>query len=390
MNASSSRPSLRAGRLRDVTPADLLGRQEAQFDVAECMQYLEDRVVLVTGAAGSIGSELCHRIIRLRPRRLLLLDTNETGLFELHAELLARGAGDVPVICIGDITDERRMAQVFATHRPRIVFHAAAYKHVPLLEAHPGEAVRVNVLGTAVICRAARESGAERLVFISSDKAAAASNNLGRSKRIGELLVRAHARDCRTLACAVRFGNVIGSRGSVVPTFQRQIAAGGPITVTHPQATRFFMSIYEAASLVLLAAADATGGAVYTFDMGPPVSIVGLAETLARLHGLRPGADIEITFTGLRPGEELHEALTADFERVMPAQHPRIMQVIDARPVFATRIESAIRDLVRLVHHGDQHLIARALLLVADGRSLDEDLASYVALADLPTRSPRL
>jgi FlaA1/EpsC-like NDP-sugar epimerase len=344
------------------------------------MRYLEDRVVLVTGAAGSIGSELCRQIVRLRPSRLLLLDTNETGLFELHSELVVHDGGDAAVICIGDITDERRMAQVFAAYRPQIVFHAAAYKHVPLLEAHPGEAVRVNVLGTAAICRTARESGAQRIVFISSDKAVAASNNLGCSKRIGELLVQAYAQDQRSTYCAVRFGNVMGSRGSVIPIFERQIAAGGPITVTHPEATRFFMSLYEAASLVLLAAAEASGGAVYTLDMGQPVSIVGLAETMARFHNLRLGADIEITFTGLRPGEELHEALTTDFERLVPTKHPKIMQVIDTRPVRASGIESAIQDLAWVARHGDPHLIARSLRLVADGLSLNEHDETYASL----------
>lgn len=355
-------------QLRDLDIADLLGRDEVRLDVAACAHYIQGKVVMVTGAAGSIGSELCRQLIHLGPSRLVLLDSNETGLFDLQANLRALWSQRTLDMCIADITDEQRVGRVFAQYHPDVIFHAAAYKHVPLLEDHPCEAVKANVLGTAVLCRAAHRTGVERFVFISSDKAVAAANNLGYSKRIGELLMRGYAQDSTTIFCAVRFGNVIGSRGSVVPTFEHQIAAGGPVTVTDPEVTRFFMSIPEAACLVIQAAANASSGSIFMLDMGQPVPIIRLAEKMIRLRGLRVGADVEIVFTGLRPGEKMHEALTTDLEDTVPTAHAKIMGVIDARPVSREGMERIVRQLMLQAGRSDNVHVSSALRLASQGQ----------------------
>ena len=360
----------RALRLRELDIADLLGRDEVHLDLAACAHYLEDRDVLVTGATGSIGSELCRQLLGLRPRRLVLLDVNETGLFDLEAHLRALGARSDLQVCIADIADEERIGRVFDQYRPQVVFHAAGYKHVPLLETHPREAIKVNAFGTAVLCRAADASSVERFVFISSDKAVAAVNNLGYSKRIGELLMRAYAQGSTTIFCAVRFGNVIGSRGSVVRTFERQIAAGGPVTVTHPEATRFFMSTSEATCLVIEAAARAASGSIFMLDMGQPVPIVSLAEKMIRLRGLRVGTDIELVFTGLRPGDKLHEDLICAREDTVPTAHAKIRSVIDRRLVSRPEMEALIRSLVLVSRYADRARVSEALRAAAQGEPL--------------------
>ena len=360
----------RALRLRELDIADLLGRDEVHLDLAACAHYLEDRDVLVTGATGSIGSELCRQLLGLRPRRLVLLDMNESGLFDLEAHLQALGASSDLELCIADIADEERIGRVFDQYRPQVVFHAAGYKHVPLLETHPREAIKVNAFGTAVLCRAADASSVERFVFISSDKAVAAVNNLGYSKRIGELLMRAYAQGSTTIFCAVRFGNVIGSRGSVVRTFERQIAAGGPVTVTHPEATRFFMSTSEAACLVIEAAARAASGSIFMLDMGQPVPIVSLAEKMIRLRGLRVGTDIELVFTGLRPGDKLHEDLICALEDTVPTAHAKIRSVIDRRPVSRPEMEALVRSLFLVSRCADRARVSEALRAAAQGEPL--------------------
>jgi FlaA1/EpsC-like NDP-sugar epimerase len=356
--------------LRDLDIADLLGREEVRLDVEACSRYVEGKVVLVTGAAGSIGSELCRQLVHLRPSRLVLLDTNETGLFDLEAELHGLRASCELSVCMADIRDEQRVARVFAQYAPNVVFHAAAYKHVPLLQSHPAEAVKANVQGTAVLCRAAHDSGVERFVFISSDKAVAAANNLGYSKRIGELLVRAFSQNSQTVFCAVRFGNVVGSRGSVVPTFARQIAEGGPVTVTHPEVTRFFMSIPEAACLVIQAAANAHSGSIFMLDMGQPVPIVSLAEKMIRMRGLRVGEDIKIVYTGLRPGEKMHEELTTDLEDTLHTGHSKILEVVDPRFVSREGMEAAVRLLVSLSRDAGDADVSEALRRVSQGEPL--------------------
>lgn len=307
--------------LRDIRLDDLLDRVplNSPLDNTVVRDCIENRTVLVTGAAGSIGSELCRQIMRLSPGVLLALDNNESRLFALERELEMLPHAHLLRPVLADVADESGVERVFRDYRPDIVFHAAAYKHVPMLEAHPAEAVHVNIVGTANLCRAARVHGCDRFVFISTDKAVQPVNILGYSKRIGELLVHAHDSDSTTF-CSVRFGNVIGSRGSALPEFIRQIDAGGPVTVTHPDVERYFMTIPEAVSLVIQAGALASGGELFMLDMGQPVKIAALARRIIRLRGLRPGKDIRITYTGLRPGEKLTEDLTyaGEQRRLLP------------------------------------------------------------------------
>ncbi len=368
-------------RLRELTIADLLGRDEVTLDVAACAPAIAGQVVLVTGAAGSIGSELCHQLLHLRPRRLVVLDTNETGLFDLEVSLRAVGVASTVDICIADITDQDRMARVFAERHLDVVFHAAAYKHVPLLESHAADAVKANVRGTAVLCRLAHAMGVGRFVFISSDKAVAPTSNLGYSKRLGELLVRAYARESDTVFCAVRFGNVLGSRGSVIPTFERQIAAGEALTVTHPAVTRYFMSIPEAACLVIQAGATARSGQILMLDMGAPVSIKRLAETMLHLHGLRAGRDAHIVYTGLRPGEKLHETLTAEIELTQPAGHAKILAVLDPYAPRRADLETTVWALEILARREDNAVVGLALRDAALGLPLPAAAQPVLAAA---------
>ena len=309
--------------LRDVSIDDILGRTPAAISTEACRRILADKIVLVTGAAGSIGSELCRQILNFKPRVLLALDNNETGLYELNLELNRDGRSPVQLI-MTDVTDWHKMNRVFQQHKPQVVFHAAAYKHVPLVENHPDESLRVNVMGTAIVGEVAHEFKAERFVFISTDKAVNPSSVMGASKRIGELWVKSMSERSDTIFTAVRFGNVIGSRGSVLPTFKRQIEMGGPVTVTHPDMHRFFISIPEAASLVVQAATFSQGGEVFMLDMGEEVPILRLAQRMIRLRGLRVKRDIEIKFTGIRPGEKLHEELAYYNEPRSKTPHPRI------------------------------------------------------------------
>ncbi|HEX8731941.1 MAG TPA: nucleoside-diphosphate sugar epimerase/dehydratase [Ktedonobacterales bacterium] len=322
-----------SGYLRDVDVADLIGRDVVALESDDTARLISGKTVLVTGAAGSIGSELCRQVARLRPQRLIALDNNETGLFDLVEGLIRDGIPRETLVSrIGDITDADALDEIFRQARPDVVFHAAAYKHVPLLEEHPRQAARTNVLGTYYLCRAAQLYGVSRFIFISSDKAADPVNVLGESKRMGELIVQSMSQadaTKKTLFSAVRFGNVIGSRGSVVPTFERQIAAGGPVTVTDPGVTRYFMTIPEACGLVLLSATMADQSSLFLLDMGEPVKIADLATKMIRLKGLRINQDIALVFTGLRPGEKMHEALTATGEHLERTRFPKILQVVD-------------------------------------------------------------
>jgi FlaA1/EpsC-like NDP-sugar epimerase len=310
--------------IRDLRIEDLLGREQVVTDLDAVTAMLRGRRVLITGAGGSIGSEISRQVARCSPERVILLDHDETHLHDVAADLQG------PIVqVLADIRNRRQMHQVFAEHRPTVVFHAAAHKHVPLLEAHPAEAVQTNVLGTSNLLDSALEVGVERFVMISTDKAVYPSSVMGASKRICEQLVLNRAPD-HAAYCAVRFGNVLGSRGSVVPTFMRQIEAGGPVTVTDRRMTRFFMSIEEAVQLVLQAGALAdptTGGEVFMLDMGEPVQIYDLAERMIRLSGRKPGTDIEIRITGIRPGEKLAEELRAIDEQESPTLHPSINHV---------------------------------------------------------------
>jgi len=306
---------------------------------------LNGQRVLITGAGGSIGSEIARQVLACEPEHLALIDHDETHLHEIACELRSNA-----VQVLADIRDRSLMLAVFEEHSPSIVFHAAAHKHVPLLEAHPSEAVRTNVIGTANVLEAARRVNAHRLVFISTDKAVYPSSVMGASKRVGEQLVLART-PAHSAYCAVRFGNVLGSRGSVVPTFMRQIESGGPVTVTDRRMTRFFMSIEEAVQLVLQAAALSrpdSGGEVFMLDMGEPVMIYDLAERMIRLSGHKPGTDIEIEITGVRPGEKLAEELVALDEAQETTPHSSINRVIPI-PIGDDRLEQGVLHLDYLV-----------------------------------------
>lgn len=308
-----------ASQLREVRLEDLLGREPIVVDAEEVRSFIEGRIVLVTGGGGSIGSELCRQIAKDNPRRLVIFDIYENNAYAIQQELLH----DYPqldlVTLIGSVRDEERVRSVFEAHRPELVFHAAAHKHVPLMEDSPCEAIKNNVMGTLRCAQAALDYGCERFVLISTDKAVNPTNVMGASKRLCEMVVQAmdrhsDAQGSRTEYAAVRFGNVLGSNGSVVPLFERQIAQGGPVTVTHPDITRFFMTIPEAVSLVLQSACYAAGGEIFVLDMGEPVKIDDMARKLIRLAGFEPGVDIPITYTGLRLGEKLYEERLMDEE----------------------------------------------------------------------------
>jgi FlaA1/EpsC-like NDP-sugar epimerase len=365
--------------LRPVDVADLLGREVVPLQTAEAHEMLRDKMILVTGAAGSIGSELCRQLLGYEPAMVLALDTNETGLFDFAESLHAHPHADRLRLRIGDVTDTASMDHLFATERPHVVFHAAAYKHVPLLEDHPDQALRTNVLGTYHLARLARKHKVGGFVFISSDKAAAPVNVLGASKRLGELVVQALAQEGAgsTRFCGVRFGNVIGSRGSVVPTFLKQIEHKGPVTITDKAVTRYFMTIPEACGLVILASTMADSGGMFLLDMGEPVRIVDLAEKMIRLQGLRVGQDIPIVYTGLRPGERLHEVLSAPDEQLLPTGYHKILQIgSDGTTPSLSTLEGWIEELAQCWQQG--------------GKAVLQARLKELARADAPTEAALL
>lgn len=301
--------------VRDVDILDLLGRDEVDLNVEEISGYLKNKTVLVTGGGGSIGSELCRQIAHFHPKRLIIFDIYENNAYDLQNELLMKFPNLNLEVLIGSVRDRARVEHVFEVCRPDVVFHAAAHKHVPLMELSPGEAVKNNVFGTLNVAQACDKYGVKRMVMISTDKAVNPTNIMGATKRICELIIQYRSRHSKnTDYMAVRFGNVLGSNGSVIPLFKRQIAAGGPVTVTHPDIIRYFMTIPEAARLVIQAGGMAHGGEIFILDMGEPVKIVDLARNLIRLSGLEPDVDIKIKYTGLRPGEKLYEELLLDSE----------------------------------------------------------------------------
>ena len=317
------RGSASAAQVRDVAVEDLLGRSAVQLDSSDIRHRLENQIVLITGAAGSIGSELCRQVARAGPSALIALDAGETPLFHL-AEEMRQTFPNIPFHAeIGSIQNQRRLEDIFGKYSPSVVYHAAGYKHVPLMEANIFEAIENNVLGTFTLATTAAEFGVNTFVMISSDKAVSPTNVMGVTKRIAELLIRS-LQSRHTKFVSVRFGNVLGSQGSVVPLFKRQIAAAGPITVTHPDMCRYFMTIPEAVQLVLQASTIGKGGEIFVLDMGEPVKIVDLARNLILLSGLRPGIDIKIEFTGIRPGEKLYEELSAREELTVPTCHDKI------------------------------------------------------------------
>ena len=387
-------------QLRNVDIEDLLRREPVQTDIAAVEDLLAGRCVLVTGGGGSIGSELCRQILRCRPAKLVIVGHGENSVFEIQQELQRaarqgergegrpvdtregkggawdprrQGYGDTderassrPVIVpvIADVRFAERLHCIFQQHRPQVVFHAAAHKHVPLMEENPSEAVTNNVLGTRNLLEAALASGVERFVLISTDKAVNPTSIMGASKRLAELLVLDAARRSGRAYGAVRFGNVLGSRGSVVLTFKQQIAAGGPITVTHPEITRFFMTIPEAVQLVLQAAVLGHGGETFVLDMGEPIRIVDLARDLIGLSGLEEGRDIDIVYTGLRPGEKLYEELFVIGEQNQRTTHVKIFIAVGERAPQMTDsagVAQAIDDLIALAVQGDQQGVRRGL-----------------------------
>ena len=310
--------------IREVQVEDLLGRDPVWVDLQEVAQYLKDQVVLVTGAGGSIGSELCRQIVRFSPAQLILTGHGENSIFDIQQELK-----DYPISTeIFDIKDHEKVNIVFEKYKPSVVFHAAAHKHVPLMEANPEEALKNNILGTSRLAQAAHKNGVETFVFISTDKAVNPTSIMGASKRIAEMVIQNYNDKSATKFVAVRFGNVLGSRGSVIPTFKNQITAGGPVTVTDSRMTRYFMTIPEASQLVIQAGAMASGGEIFILDMGKPVKIVDLAKDLIRLSGLEPEKDIKIVFTGTRPGEKLFEELLTSEEGTTATKHKRIFTAI--------------------------------------------------------------
>lgn len=311
--------------LRDVDVADLLGREEIVLNTRAVSGYIAGETVLVTGGGGSIGSELCRQLCTVAPARIVIFDIYENDAYMLRNELLSEYDDIDIIIEIGNVCDKERVNEVFARYRPGAVFHAAAHKHVPLMEHCPREAVHNNVFGTLNAVRAADAYGAARFIFISTDKAVNPTSVMGATKRMGEMIVQYYARTSKTIFTAVRFGNVLGSNGSVIPVFQRQIAAGGPVTVTHPDIERFFMTIPEASRLVIQAGGMAHGGEIFILDMGEPVKIVDLAKGLIQLQGLTPDVNIKIEFTGLREGEKMYEELLMDEESTLPTDNQSIM-----------------------------------------------------------------
>jgi len=360
-------------RIREVAIEDLLGREQVQLDEVQLNASIRGAVVMVTGAGGSIGSELCRQVCRYAPARLVLVERFENALFEIHRELLAAFPEVAIDPQIGDVTDARRMDQVFRAARPSIVFHAAAHKHVPMMEANPGEAVKNNVGGTRRIAELADRYGVERFVLISTDKAVNPTSVMGATKRVAEIFAQALALRSKTRFVTVRFGNVLGSNGSVIPIFKQQIAAGGPVTVTHPDMQRYFMTIPEASQLVLQAGAMGSGGEIFILDMGEPVKIVDLARDLITLSGFRPDDDIEIKFNGVRPGEKLFEQLSTDAEHADKTKHPKIfIGRIGSRAW--TEVVRGTDDLLALVDSGDAARIRRELHgMVPEYSGADED-----------------
>lgn len=359
--------------LRPVEIRDLLGREPVRIQGEIVREVIEGRTVMVTGAGGSIGSELCRQILHYGPAALVFLDRSEPLLFVIEQELRAQLSATSLVPTVADITRPNRMRRIFEEVHPHVVFHAAAHKHVPMMEAQPGEAIYNNVFGTALMADLAMEFAAERFVLISTDKAVNPTNVMGATKRLAETYVQSLAtRESETKFMAVRFGNVLGSSGSVVPTFERQIAAGGPVTVTHPEVTRFFMTISEAVSLVLQSSALGKGGDIFVLDMGKPVRIVDLALQMIALAGLTPHEDIEIAFTGLRPGEKLYEELSNGGESITGTAHPKIARLVSP-PLHHSYAGSLLSELIS------------ALDQVLDGESLKSVLAKL-----LPDYTPYL
>ncbi|MCT8977262.1 polysaccharide biosynthesis protein [Clostridium sp. CX1] len=312
------------GKLREVNIEDLLGREEVKLNNENINKYIKDKVILVTGGGGSIGSELCRQIAKFSPKKLVILDIYENNVYDVQMELNRNYPELEKEIIIASIRDNKRIREIFDTYKPDVVFHAAAHKHVPLMEGNPAEAIKNNIIGTYNVLKCADEFKVKKFVQISTDKAVNPTNIMGATKRFCEIMVQAFDKSSSTEYVAVRFGNVLGSNGSVIPLFKKQISHGGPVTVTHPEINRFFMTIPEAAQLVIQAGAIARGGEIFVLDMGKPVKIVDLARDLITLSGYKPDVDIKIEYTGLRPGEKLYEELLMDEIALTSTEHNKI------------------------------------------------------------------
>jgi FlaA1/EpsC-like NDP-sugar epimerase len=363
-----------AVQIRPVQVEDVLGREQVEVDLESIAAYLADESVLVTGAGGSIGSELCRQIARLGAARLVLVENSERALFEIERELVVERGYPACAAVLADVGNRRKLREVFERYRPGVVFHAAAYKHVGLLEANPVESVRNNTLATRVVAEVAVEFDAKRFVLVSTDKAANPKNLMGQSKAVCEWIVEAlgHRPDVQTRFVGVRFGNVLGSSGSVIPIFRRQIERGGPVTVRHPEMTRYFMTIPEAVSLVVQAGSIGGRGEIFVLDMGEPVRILDLARNMIELSGLEPDRDVPIEFTGPLPGEKLHEELWSGEEVVGATRHPKILRL--TRPqIDEAWLDEELAELERLVGEGETlELVSRLGAMVKEPRRVRE------------------
>lgn len=360
-------------KIRDVDVEDLLGREPIKLDFSGISSYIENKVIMVTGGGGSIGSELCRQIARFNPKELIIFDIYENNAYDLQNELLRKYKNLNLKTLIGSVRDRKRLNSIFKEYRPQVVFHAAAHKHVPLMEDSPGEAIKNNVLGTLNTAELASEYGVERFVLISTDKAVNPTNVMGATKRMCEMVIQSIDKESDTEFVAVRFGNVLGSNGSVVPLFKKQIADGGPVTLTHKDITRYFMTIPEASQLVLQAGAYAKGGEIFVLDMGQPVKIYDLAENLIRLSGYIPNEEIEIKVTGLRPGEKLYEELLMDEEGLSETPHKKIFI---GRPgeFKLEKVKNNINTLLDVVKLGNKEKLREKLQeVVPTYRNPDED-----------------
>jgi FlaA1/EpsC-like NDP-sugar epimerase len=355
--------------LRDMDLEDLLGRDPVELDTALLSRRITGHTVMVTGAAGSIGSELCRQIARLSPARLVMFEVAESPLFDLEMEMREKFPTLNVVPMIGDVRDRARVEETVRGYRPSVVYHAAAYKHVPMMEMHPVEAVKTNVLGTRIVAEAAAKFGVERFVLVSTDKAVRPMNVMGATKRLAELVIHnMNGAGRKTVFVAVRFGNVLGSAGSVIPIFRRQLETTGRLTVTHAEASRYFMLVSEAAGLILQAGAMGEGGEVFVLEMGEPLKIVDLAENLIRLSGKELGVDAEIVFTGLRPGEKLHEELIVEGEDVTRTSHPKVLKLTGSErmpPAWGKHLE----ELIVVAISGESYGVVEKLDALVKGYS---------------------
>ena len=361
-------------QIRDLKLEDLLGRETVSLDTERTRGYLKGKCVLVTGAGGSIGSDLARLVAAFGPAKLLLMGRGENSIYEIDRELAMDHPDVERVPIIGSVSVDVSLERLFSEHHPDIVFHAAAHKHVHLMESFPDEAIFNNVTGTRRLVETAVKYGADRLVMLSTDKAVSPRGVMGASKRLAELtLLKQAATGCATKLIAVRFGNVLGSRGSVVPMFRQQIRLGGPVTVTHPDVTRYFMTIREAAMLVLEAGLAGQGGEIFVLDMGDPIRIAELAEHLIRLSGLEPGTDIAIEFCGLRPGEKLHEELWSSSETLARTEYDKILVLRSESSPPAAEATAAIEKLEELAQRADRDGIMKVLKSIFERMATEEE-----------------